>query len=43
MRDLREMVEQMRAYLDEPMTIDEIQAEVNAVRAKRRARREGSS
>lgn len=42
MRDFREMVEQMRAYPDEPMTMDEIQAEVNAVRAERRARRESS-
>ena len=42
MQDFREMVEQMRAYQDEPMTMDEIQAEVNAVRAERRARREGS-
>jgi len=41
MREFREMVEQMRAYPDEPMTIDEIQAEVNAVRAEQRARREG--
>lgn len=36
----REMVEQMRAHSDEPMTMDEIQTEVNAVRAERRARRE---
>ena len=36
MRKFREMVEQMRAYPDEPMTMDEIQAEVNAVRAERR-------
>jgi len=41
MREFREMVEQMRAHPDEPMTMDEIQAEVNAVRAERRARREG--
>jgi hypothetical protein len=41
MREFREMVEQMRAYPDEPMTMDEIQAEVNAVRAER-VRREGS-
>jgi hypothetical protein len=35
------MVEQMRAYPDdEPMTMDEIQAEVNAVRAERRKQRE---
>lgn len=37
LRAYREMVEQMRAYPDdEPMTMDEIQAEVNAVRAERR-------
>jgi hypothetical protein len=42
MREFREMVEQMRAYPDEPMTMDEIQAEVNTVRAERSARREGS-
>lgn len=42
MRDFREMVEQMRAYPDEPMTMDEIQAVVNEVRAERRARRESS-
>ncbi len=41
MREFRQMVEQMRAYPDEPMTMDEIQAEVNAIRAERRARREG--
>ena len=40
MQDFREMVEQMRAYPDEPMTMDEIQAVVNEVRAERRARRE---
>jgi hypothetical protein len=41
MREFREMVEQMRAYPDdEPMTMDEIQAEVNAVRAERRKQRE---
>jgi hypothetical protein len=39
MRDFRQMVEQMRAYPDEPMTMDEIQAVVNEVRAERRARR----
>ena len=38
MRDFREMVEQMRAYPDEPMTMDEIQAVVNEVRVERRAR-----
>jgi len=42
MRDFRQMVEQMRAYPDEPMTMDEIQAVVNEVRAERRARRESS-
>ena len=41
LRAYREMVEQMRAYPDnEPMTMDEIQAEVNAVRAQHRQRRE---
>ncbi len=40
LKDYREMVNSMRAYADEPMTMDEIQAEVNAVRAERRARRE---
>ena len=39
--EFREMLERMRAYPDEPMTMDDIQAEVNAVRAERRARREG--
>jgi hypothetical protein len=35
----RQMVEQMRACPDdEPMTMDEIQAEVNAVRTERRER-----
>ena len=33
MREFREMVEQMRAYPDEPMTLDEIQAVVNEVRS----------
>jgi hypothetical protein len=42
MRDFRELVEQMRGYPDEPMTMDEIQAVVNEVRAERRARRESS-
>jgi hypothetical protein len=37
----REMVDAMRADPDEPMTMDEIQAEVNAVRAEHRSRREG--
>ena len=37
-----QMVEKMRAYPDdEPMTMDEIQSEVNAVRAEHRLRREG--
>ncbi len=37
LRGYREMVEQMRACPDdEPMTMDEIQAEVNAVRAPHR-------
>lgn len=41
-RAYREMVEKMRAYPDdEPMTMDEIQAEVNAVRAERQARESG--
>jgi hypothetical protein len=39
-RDFRTMVEKMRAHPDEPMTTDEIQAEVNAVRAARQAHRE---
>jgi hypothetical protein len=38
--DFRQMVEQMRGYPDEPMTMDEIQVVVNEVRAERRARRE---
>jgi hypothetical protein len=42
MQDFRQMVEQMRAYPDEPMTMDEIQAVVNEVRAERRAGRESS-
>jgi hypothetical protein len=42
LREFREMVEQMRAFPDEPMTMDEIQGVVNEVRAERRARREGS-
>jgi hypothetical protein len=37
-QEFREMVEQMRRYPDEPMTMDEIQAVVNEVRAERRAR-----
>lgn len=41
LKNYREMVESMRAYPDnEPMTMDEIQAEVDAVRAERRSRRE---
>jgi len=43
MEDFRRMVEQMRAYPDdEPMTLDEIQVEVDAVRAERRKERENS-
>jgi hypothetical protein len=42
MRDFRQMVEQMRAYPDEPMTMEEIQAAVNEVRVERRARRESN-
>jgi len=42
MQGFRLMVEQMRAYPDEPMTMEEIQAIVNEVRAERRARRESS-
>ena len=42
MREFREMVEQMRAYPDEPLTMDEIQGVVNEVRADRRARRESN-
>lgn len=41
MEDFRRTVEEMRSYPDnEPMTMDEIQAEVNAVRAERRKQRE---
>ena len=41
LRAYRELVHQMRASPDdEPMTMDEIQAEVNAVRAQRRQHRE---
>ncbi|MBI4025326.1 MAG: hypothetical protein HY360_10130 [Verrucomicrobia bacterium] len=41
-RAYREMVEKMRAYPDDkPMTMEEIQAEVNAVRVERRARASG--
>ena len=44
LREYRQMVEKMRTYPDdEPMTMDEIQAEVNAVRAEHRLRREGGS
>jgi len=44
LRAYRELVEKMRAYPDdEPMTMDEIQAEVNAVRAERRQGRESGS
>ena len=42
MEDFRRMVEEMRSYPDdEPMTLDEIQVEVDAVRAERRKQREG--
>ncbi|MHB8523335.1 MAG: hypothetical protein ACYDH9_21630 [Limisphaerales bacterium] len=42
LRAYRQMVEQMRAYPDDqPMTMDEIQAEVNAVREERRRRAGG--
>ena len=41
LRAYRKMVEQMRTFPDdEPMTMDEIQAEVNAARAERRQRLE---
>lgn len=40
LKNYREMVESMRAYPDEPMTMDEIQAEVDAVRVERRAQLE---
>lgn len=41
MEDFRRMVEEMRSYPDsEPMTMDEIQAEVNVVRTERRKQRE---
>jgi hypothetical protein len=41
LRACREMIAQMRACPDdEPMTMDEIQAEVNAVRAQHRQHRE---
>ena len=39
LRAFREMVERMRAHPDEPVTLDDIQGEVNAVRAQRRQRR----
>jgi hypothetical protein len=42
MREFRQMVEQMRAHPDAPMTLDEIQGVVNEVRADRRARRESN-
>lgn len=42
MQEFREMVEQMRGYPDEPMTMDEIQGVVDEVRAERRTRREGN-
>jgi hypothetical protein len=37
-QDFFEMVRELRALPGEPMTIDEIQAEVDAVRAERAAR-----
>ena len=40
LKNYREMVESMRTHPDEPMTMDEIQAEVDAVRTERRSRRE---
>ena len=40
MQEFREMVEQLRAYPDEPMSLEEIQAMVNEVRTERRTRRE---
>jgi len=40
MREFREMVDQMRKYPDEPMTMEEIQQVVNQVRAEHRACRE---
>ena len=40
LRAFREMVERMRAHPDEAVTLDEIQGEVNAVRAQRRQRRD---
>ena len=43
MQDFREMAEKLRAYPDEPMTLDEIQNVVNEVRAERRAHRESRS
>jgi hypothetical protein len=39
-RDFFEMVRQLRSLPGEPMTMKEIQAEVDAVRAERAARRE---
>jgi hypothetical protein len=39
-REFREMVKQLRACKDEPMTMDEIQEIVNEVRAEQRALRE---
>ena len=38
LKNYREMVDPMRAYPDDPMTMDEIQADVDAVRAERAAR-----
>ena len=39
-RAFREMVDRMRAHSDEPLTLDQIQGEVNAVRARRRRGRD---
>lgn len=39
MQEFRQMVEQMRAHPDEPMTMDEIQNVVKEVRARRRSSR----
>ncbi len=42
MREFREMVVQMRAYPDEPMTTERNPSGVKEVRAERRARRESN-
>ena len=41
-REMLEMMEELHAANFPPMTMDEIQAEVNAVRAERRKKREMS-